>query len=214
MNMNLQMLEEELQARPELDESEWGELLESNKNEIKRLESLVNNFLAYARPSQPRFETRDLNAVVKEVVRFLEADFRQSQVELHTALEPLLPDGGDRRDPVQAGADEPAGQRRAGARRRRATSTVRTRAGAGGEVVLEVEDDGPGIAPEVQDRIFEVFYSSRGGGTGLGLPIARQIVERHGGTIEMETEVGKGTIFSIRLPRRHGRTEAPAEGRA
>jgi len=213
MNMNLQMLEEELQARPELDDPEWGELLESNKNEIKRLESLVNNFLAYARPSQPRFERRDLNALVKEVVRFLEADFRKSRVELHTALEPLLPTVEiDETQFKQALMNllVNAAQVLAGG----GNVTVRTRAGAGGEAVLEVEDDGPGIAPDVRDRIFEVFYSSRGGGTGLGLPIARQIVERHGGTIRMETEVGKGTIFSIRLPRRHGQTEAPAGGRA
>ena len=67
-------------------------------------------------------------------------------------------------------------------------------------------DDGPGIKPDIRDRIFDVFFSSRGGGTGLGLPIARQIVERHGGAIEMETEMGKGTTFRIRLPRRQGGT--------
>jgi signal transduction histidine kinase len=78
-----------------------------------------------------------------------------------------------------------------------------------------VEDNGPGIPAETRDRIFEVFYSSRGGGTGLGLPIAKQIVERHGGTIEVETEVGRGTTFRIRLPRRHARVmlgAAAAEG--
>ena len=56
------------------------------------------------------------------------------------------------------------------------TVGVRTRAGSRGEVVVEVEDDGPGIPAEMRERIFEVFYSSRGGGTGLGLPIARQVV--------------------------------------
>jgi signal transduction histidine kinase len=53
-----------------------------------------------------------------------------------------------------------------------------------------------------------VFYSSRGGGTGLGLPIARQIIERHGGAIELDTEVGRGTKFSIFLPR-HQAMPAP-----
>jgi signal transduction histidine kinase len=55
----------------------------------------------------------------------------------------------------------------------------------------------------MRDRIFEVFFSTRGGGTGLGLPIARQIIERHGGTIAMETVEGQGTTFRIHLPRRH-----------
>jgi signal transduction histidine kinase len=201
MSMNLQMLEEELQLLPETAESDWAEMLETNKVEIKRLESLVNNFLAYARPARPRFEPHDLNAVVESVARFLEADFRQGEVELRTSTEPLLP-------PVEIDETQfkqalmnllvNAGQVLTGG----GVVTVRTRAGGAGEVVLEVEDNGPGIAPEIRERIFEVFYSSRGGGTGLGLPIARQIVERHGGTIEMESEPGEGTTFRIRLPRR------------
>jgi signal transduction histidine kinase len=72
-------------------------------------------------------------------------------------------------------------------------------------VVLEIEDDGPGIPQEIRERIFEVFYSSRGGGTGLGLPIARQIIEKHGGTIELHSEEGRGTRFTIHLPRHHSR---------
>ena len=89
--------------------------------------------------------------------------------------------------------------------------TVRTRAGSHGEVVVEVQDDGPGIPLEVRERIFEVFYSSRGGGTGLGLPIARQIIERHGGTIEVDSVEGQGTTFRIRLPRHHRRAaDSPA----
>jgi len=90
------------------------------------------------------------------------------------------------------------------------TVTVRTRAGSHGEVVVEVADDGPGIPAEARDRIFEVFYSSRGGGTGLGLPIARQIVERHGGTITLAGAEGQGTTFRIRLPRHHRSAAAPA----
>jgi signal transduction histidine kinase len=92
--------------------------------------------------------------------------------------------------------------------------TVRTRAGSKGDVVLEVQDDGPGIPPESRERIFEVFYSRRGGGTGLGLPIARQIVERHRGSIEVLSTEGAGATFRIRLPRHHSgapRTPVAAE---
>jgi len=62
-----------------------------------------------------------------------------------------------------------------------------------------------------------VFYSSRGGGTGLGLPIAKQIVERHKGTIEVDSVEGRGTTFRIRLPRQHAPAKlpvVPAEHRA
>jgi signal transduction histidine kinase len=204
MNMNLQMLEEELHARNGPPEGEQAELLESTKSEIKRLERLVNNFLTYARPAQPRFESKDLNIVAREVIRLLEVDFRQHGVELRTDLEPLLP----RVETDEAQFKQALINLMVNARQVLKDGghvTIRTRAGSKGEAVLEVEDDGPGIPPDSRERIFEVFYSSRGGGTGLGLPIARQIVERHGGTIELDSEVGKGTTFRIRLPRHHQR---------
>jgi len=201
MNMNLQMLEEELQGLP-LDDADFAELLESTKSEIKRLERLVNNFLAYARPAPPRFEPKDLNGVVTEVIRFLGVDFKQSEVELRADLEPLLPTVEiDETQFKQALINLLVNARQvldAGGR-----VTVRTRAGSGGEAIVEIEDNGPGIAAEMQDRVFEVFYSSRGGGTGLGLPIAKQIVERHGGTIELQSAEGEGTTFRISLRRRH-----------
>jgi len=180
MNMNLQMLEEELQGLP-LDDADFAELLESTNSEIKRLERLVNNFLAYA---------------------LLGVDFKQSEVELRADLEPLLPTVEiDETQFKQALINLLVNARQvldAGGR-----VTVRTRAGSGGEAIVEIEDNGPGIAAEMQDRVFEVFYSSRGGGTGLGLPIAKQIVERHGGTIELQSAEGEGTTFRISLRRRH-----------
>ena len=207
MSMNLQMLEEELVDVPGVERADFAELLEATKSEIKRLESLVNNFLEYARPKPPRFEPRDLNVVVREVLRFLEADFRQSGIELRANFEPLLPDVEiDETQLKQALINLLVNARQVLAEG--GVVGVRTRAGARGDVVLEVEDNGPGIREDMRERIFEVFYSSRGGGTGLGLPIARQIVERHGGVIELETEVGRGTKFSIRLPRHHARTAA------
>jgi signal transduction histidine kinase len=214
MNMNLQMLEEEIQAAPGPGAAEWGELLNSTKNEIKRLERLVNNFLAYARPAEPRFEPRDLNVVLQEVARFLQADFRQSAVNLVLELEPLLPTVEmDVTQLKQALMNLLVNARQV--LKSGGTVVLRSRAGAAGEAVIEVEDDGPGIAPEHREKIFQVFFSNRGGGTGLGLPIARQIVERHGGTLEVDAGRERGTVFRIRIPRRHAETPVePEEGEA
>ncbi len=208
MNMNLQMLEEELRGLPGMDAADHAELLESTKSEIKRLERLVNNFLAYARPSEPNFEPCDLNNVIREVARFLQADFQQSRVEL-TFDEGMLPVVElDETQFKQALMNLLVNARQV--LRGGGKVTVRSRMDERGDVTIEVEDDGPGIPEDARERVFEVFYSSRGGGTGLGLPIARQIVERHGGAIEVADRQGAGTTFVIRLPRRHARGEVPS----
>jgi signal transduction histidine kinase len=214
MYMNLQMLAEELEDTPR--RQEHAELLESTQNEIHRLEALVKNFLELARPVAPQFESRDLNAVVEEVRRFLDGDFHQKGVALRTDLEPLLPTTEvDVTQFKQALINLLVNARQVLARG--GTVTIRTRAGSGGETVVEVQDDGPGVPADARERIFDVFYSRRGGGRGLGLPIARQIVERHGGTIELDSQEGQGATFRIRLPRHHPRPApagSPAEGRA
>ena len=211
MNMNLQMLEEELQGVPGIEGGEHVEMLRSMQGEIKRIATLIDVFLQYARPATPHLEVKDLNEVLNATARFLQADFRQSGVELVLDLEPLLPsvelDEGQLRQALlnilgnARQVMQPGGQVR-----------VASRAGMGGEVVVEIADTGPGIAADSIEKIFEPFFSKRAGGTGLGLAIARQMVENHGGKIEVDSQLGKGTTFRIRLPRRHGRAGVAAPG--
>jgi signal transduction histidine kinase len=66
--------------------------------------------------------------------------------------------------------------------------------------VVEVEDNGPGITPDVQAKLFEPFFTTKQNGTGLGLAIAERIVQQHKGAIDFETDPGKGTRFRIMLP--------------
>jgi signal transduction histidine kinase len=84
---------------------------------------------------------------------------------------------------------------------RRGKIVVRTR-GESDYAVVSIEDTGTGIPPEVQPKIFDPFFTTKpvGRGTGLGLAIARTIVENHGGTLTFETQMGRGTRFSVRLP--------------
>jgi signal transduction histidine kinase len=204
MNMNLQMLEEELQAVPGLDASEPLELLGSTKNEIRRLESLVTNFLLYARPSPPKIELHDVGQVLRDIATFLQADFRGQGVALQLDVDPLLPAVGfDDAKIRQALMNILVNARQV--LKEGGTVTLRSRAGGAGEVLVEIQDDGPGMTEETRTRIFEPFYSQRRGGTGLGLPIAKLLVEQHGGSVEVLSETGKGATFRIRLPR-----QAPA----
>src|SRR2546427_12124948 len=106
------------------------------------------------------------------------------------------------------------------------TVTLRSRAArapvAGGEtdaVILEVSDTGKGIPPEVQKRLFDPFFSTKEKGTGLGLAIAARIVEKHGGALEFQTQVGHGTVFGIVLEQarpsdRLAKTEIETRGAA
>ena len=204
MNMNLQMLEEELQGLPGLEGGEHVEMLHSMQGEIKRIKNLVDAFLEYSRPAPPQFEIRDLNEILNATARFLQADFRQSAVELVLDLEPLLPSVELDEAQIRQALLNILGNARQvtppGGRVR-----VASRAGVGGEVVVEIADTGPGIPAETIDKIFEPFFSKRAGGTGLGLAIARQMVDNHRGRIEVESEQGRGTTFRIRLPRRRQR---------
>jgi signal transduction histidine kinase len=72
-------------------------------------------------------------------------------------------------------------------------------------VRVHVIDTGPGIAPETIERIFQPYFTTRSGGSGLGLPVARRLIEEHGGRIDVHSDVGRGTDFTVVLP-----SEAPA----
>jgi signal transduction histidine kinase len=74
------------------------------------------------------------------------------------------------------------------------------RNGSDGTVALEVSDTGKGIPPEVQQRLFDPFFTTKEGGTGLGLPIAARIVDKHGGKLDYQTARNRGTTFRILLP--------------
>jgi signal transduction histidine kinase len=77
-------------------------------------------------------------------------------------------------------------------------------------VVVEVADNGRGIAPDHLPNIFRPFYTTKGDGTGLGLSLARRIVEDHQGRIDVTSTVGKGTTFAVILPLRRAETQSPA----
>jgi signal transduction histidine kinase len=92
----------------------------------------------------------------------------------------------------------------------RARQSIRELRGTPTDVaVIEVADTGPGIPLEIQKRIFDPFFSTKSDGTGLGLAIASEIVDKHRGSLEFDTESGKGTVFRILLPA--GRNGAPNE---
>ena len=202
MNMNVQMLQEELEDTPEESDrkQEYIDLLEINRREIMRLERLVSDFLAYARPQQLRPEHLDPGAVVKEVADFLEADFRRRGVSLSRRVEEGLPSfSADPGQLKQALINVMINAADAVADNQGTVEITAERHGDNG-VAIAVGDNGGGVPPQETERIFQIFHSTKKGGTGLGLAISQRIVEAHGGTISAGQREGGGALFTIVLP--------------
>ena len=182
------------------------------RNEIGRLERLVTDFLCYARPRP--LELRDLPAVhlLERCGELLAGEFESRGAGL--VVEDRTGGAMVRADAEQLtqllinllqnalAATEGSGR----------LAQVRLCAEReGGMVCLQVEDNGRGISPEESARIFDLFYSTRKGGTGLGLAVVQRIAQAHGGQVDLESNPGVGTRFVVRLPEvRAVRDETPA----
>lgn len=176
--------------------------------EISRLERIVRDILSFARPADPKLEIIAADTLLREVQGLMSPNLESRGVHLVVESDPELlirADSGHMKQ-VLINLVCNAGEAIDGP----GTVTLRTRVAStriGGReteaVVLEVSDTGKGIEPEVEERLFDPFYSTKETGTGLGLPIAARIVEKHGGRLQYQTRPGHGTTFGVVLPREH-----------
>ncbi len=179
--------------------------------EITRLERIVKDVLMFARPSEPILETVPADAPMQQVQTLLGPQLQKSNIQL--VLEGAS-DACIRVDQqqiqqvlinlVQNAADS-IGQNGTVSLRVR-TGTKRLSDRAGDVVILEVSDTGKGITPQVEKRLFDPFFTTKEGGTGLGLSIAARIVEKHGGALQYQTQVNRGTTFGVMLPKANNGT--------
>ncbi len=171
--------------------------------ETGRLDGIVREFLDFARPQVPKFALASVNDILEKVIHFIASDLESHRItlvqELDGALDPLAI---DREQLYRAFLNILLNGRQAMPEGGTLTVRSRRQEGLSGGVVVEVADTGVGIAPDKLSRIFTPFYTDKNRGTGLGLAIVQNIVESHGGTIEMESEEGRGTLFRVILPRR------------
>jgi len=172
--------------------------------------------LSFARPSDPRLETVAADTILREVHGLMSPNLEGRSVQLIVESSPELlirADSGHLKQ-VLINLVRNAGEAIDGA----GAVTLRaraTRAALGGRetdvVILEVSDTGKGIPPEVEKRLFDPFFSTKETGTGLGLPIAARIVEKHGGSLQYQTRPGHGTTFGVVLPRQINDTDSGAK---
>lgn len=187
------------------------------RREIDRLDRVVKGFLDFTRPVEVRLRPASLADVAKGVRDLLAADAAAQGMRIEVEAEAAPPLWLDRdlieqallnlvNNALQAMGDNGAAD---GAGRRGAPPRVilRVQREAGG-TVLRVEDQGPGVPAAVRDRIFDLYFSTKPEGSGIGLALAARVMELHNGSLELEPDRG-GACFCLRFPVR-GATAAPA----
>jgi two-component system sensor histidine kinase HydH len=196
VSMGIQRLRAEFEPA---ERDEYRRMVDLVQGEVRRLNGIVEEFLSLARPIQLRPELVPVAALLDEIRELVEPQARQAGIELEPALPPSLPDIRADRDRIKqvllnlvlnAIEAMPTGGR----------LTLGATASSAA-LTLMVTDTGSGIPPELLPRVFEPYVTTKTRGLGLGLAIARRIVEAHGGRIEAESQVGQGTSFRITLPR-------------
>ncbi len=177
-------------------------MLDLVESESRRCGEIVKNLMTFARPTSMNLEPSDLNAVIDRCVRLVQHQLKLKNIELHLNvnkdLSPVRCDPGQIEQVILALVMNAIDAMPSGGN---LTLTSR-RAVNSSDVQIEVRDDGVGMPRDVLANMFEPFFTTKehGRGLGLGLAISRNIVDRHGGRIEVASELGHGTAFTITLP--------------
>jgi len=179
-------------------QSPGRDVLEEVRREVERINVILSDLLVYARPQPSRLVVADLNTAAEQAVRLAREQIRSRPIEIELALQPGLP-------PV---VHDPAqieqvlmnlllnGIQAIGEGGKIELKVVTE----GSFALLTVSDTGRGISPQDLPRIFRPFYTTKERGTGVGLSLAKGIVEAHGGRIDVTSKLGQGTRFTVWLP--------------
>lgn len=198
IGLNLQLVLEDFREPETTRDKRTQKRLSTVEAEVRRLQKILEEFLSFARAPEPKLVPVPLNDRLQALVDFHEPELREAGLQLRfypgkdVGAVPVDWDhlqGAVTNLVRNAKEATPAGGQVL-------VSTARD----GEFVLLRVTDTGAGIAPELQPRVFDPHFSTKKTGTGLGLPTVRRVAEEHGGALLLESEVGKGTQFTVRLP--------------
>jgi signal transduction histidine kinase len=198
LGLNLQLLAEDFEDPQSQRERRALERISRLQNECQRLVDVSNDFLRFARVKDLRFEPTSVREVIEELVDFFMPTARQAKIEIKSYLPTDLPaipvDQEMFRQAIlnlllNAQQAMPDG----------GELTIQAEAKDSG-LCLSLIDTGKGMTPEVMAKVFRPFFSTKPGGSGLGLATTRKIILAHGGSIQVQSEVGRGSKFTICLP--------------
>ena len=211
IRLNMELLAEDLEGLESPAARRASKRVGTVQLECRRLQQLLDDFLQFARSRRVELSPSDLNAELEDLLTFFKPQADGAGVEIIRYLDPELPTVMLDREAfrgallnllINAQQAMPDGGQ----------LVVRTSA-KGGRVSLELIDTGCGMSDHTASRMFEAFFSTKPGGSGLGLPTTAKIVEAHDGRITVQSDVGHGTHFTIDLPVPARLSAEPAEVR-
>jgi signal transduction histidine kinase len=165
--------------------------------EIKRLDHVVKTFLNFNKPFDVRARPVDLAFLTREAVDLIGVEARQKGIRVEMELADQAWINGDRELLTQAILNVVVNAIEAMKDRGRLELRVDR---AAGQCSVRITDEGPGIPPELRDKIFNLYFSTKKNGSGIGLATTFRVVHLHGGSIDLASEVGKGTSFRLGFP--------------
>jgi signal transduction histidine kinase len=200
LGLNLQLLAEDFASPENQRERRALTRIQRLQGECQRLVDVANDFLRFARVKDLELVATDLGKIVEEMIDFFGPTSNSARIDIKTFIPADLPMVlMDRELFKQALLNLMLNAEQAMAQGGDLTIQAARENTSPPSVCLTLIDTGKGISPEVLSRIFEPFFSTKQGGSGLGLPTTKRIMEAHGGSIQVRSEVGRGTQFSLYL---------------
>ena len=198
LNLNLQLLAEDW-AQPETQRERRAlKRIQRLQAEVERLNAILDDFMGFVRERKLALGEYDVNQLVDDVVTFVRPELAAKNVDIRTSYGRIPRCRLDVNLMKQALLNLILNAKQALSDSSTRELIVRT-APEGPGVRIDVIDTGKGILPDDVDKVFQPFFSTRKGGTGLGLATTRRIVEEHDGAIEVHSDHGRGSCFTIRL---------------
>jgi two-component system, sporulation sensor kinase E len=198
LHIHLQLMERKAQGLDHDAKAELQQSIDVARSEVRRLDSIVTQFLRAVRPSHPRLHPENVNTIVEEAVRFFTPEVQDRDMVVEQELRADLPLLQlDREQMKQAFYNVIKNSLEA--MRRHGTLRIRTDLDDT-YVMVSFIDTGGGMSAENLSHVFEPYFTTKPSGTGLGLLIVRRIVREHGGELSIESSQGKGLTLTIRLP--------------
>lgn len=186
------------------EDSPFRKNLDIIESETRRCTEIISNLLKFARQENTVMAPTDINEVVNAALQIVDHQLGVNNVKINKELAPDLPSCQANANQLQQAIMNFAINAQQAMGTEGGNLIMRTHTGPAGEVIIEVEDDGPGIPDDIKANIFEPFFTTKpaGQGTGLGLSVTHGIIHDHGGTIRIEDVEGGGTRFVVSLPTR------------